>query len=93
MDAIAAAFAGAATVPPVVVIEVNVGGARTGVLPDRVGALGHHAAGLGLRVGGVFTHGGHGYGGRPEREAAAEDEVTGLTAAAESLRGQAWIRS
>jgi D-serine deaminase-like pyridoxal phosphate-dependent protein len=77
---------GTVSASPVIVIEVDVGGSRTGVPPDRVGALGRRAAGLGLRVDGVFTHGGHGYGGRAERAAAAEDEVTGLTAAADALR-------
>ena len=40
----------------------------------------------GLTVGGVFTHGGHGYAGRTERVAAAVDEVDGLTTAAGRLR-------
>jgi D-serine deaminase-like pyridoxal phosphate-dependent protein len=76
--------AGSAT--PRVLIEVDVGGARTGVRPDRAGALARHASGLGLVVSGVFTHPGHGYAGRAERQSAATDEVAGLTAAAESLR-------
>ena len=40
----------------------------------------------GIAVSGVFTHAGHGYAGVAERVAAADDEVEGLTAAAESLR-------
>ena len=54
----------------------------------RIGPGSWHAmrSGSGFGVGGVFTHGGHGYGGRDERVAAAQDEVTGLTAAAGSLR-------
>ena len=35
---------------------------------------------------GVFTHGGHGYAGRAERLAAADDEVTGLGRAADGAR-------
>ncbi len=86
VEALGAAFRGRAGDAPTVVVEVDVGGSRTGVPPDRAGELARHAVGLGLRVGGVFTHGGHGYGGRDERVAAAQDEVTGLTAAAGSLR-------
>ena len=88
IEGIASAFAGrtGTASAPVVVIEVDVGGARTGVRPDGVLALATAAAARGLAVGGVFTHGGHGYAGRAERVAAAEDEVDGLTAAAERLR-------
>jgi D-serine deaminase-like pyridoxal phosphate-dependent protein len=84
VEALATAVRGSTA--PAVVIEVDVGGARTGVSPDQVGSLARRAAGLGLTVHGVFTHGGHGYAGRAERRAAADDEVTGLTAAADSLR-------
>ena len=35
---------------------------------------------------GVFTHGGHGYAGPRARDAAAEDEVRTLAAAAGGLR-------
>ena len=83
VEALATAVRG--SVAPAIVIEVDVGGARTGVPPDRAGSLARYAVGLGLTVRGVFTHGGHGYAGRAERLAAADDEVTGLTAAAESL--------
>jgi D-serine deaminase-like pyridoxal phosphate-dependent protein len=71
---------------PLAVIEVDVGGARTGVRPEGVLALAQAAEERGLAVGGVFTHGGHGYAGRTERVAAAQDEVDGLTAAAERLQ-------
>ena len=87
LEAVAAAARGASAAPRVV-IEIDVGGARTGVLPERAGSLGRRATDLGLTVSGVFTHGGHGYGGRAERLAAAEDEVAGLTAAAASLRSE-----
>ena len=42
---------------------------------------------LGLRVIGVFTHGGHGYAGPDARGAAADDEVRSLGEAAGRLRG------
>lgn len=85
LEALGAAFGGAGAAVSVV-IEIDVGGARTGVPPEAAGALARRAVDLGLSVRGVFTHGGHGYGGRAERLSAAEDEVTGLTAAAASLR-------
>jgi D-serine deaminase-like pyridoxal phosphate-dependent protein len=93
IEALAAALGGgdgrpvpASTAAPRLVIEIDVGGARTGVRPDGAGPLARRAAELGLAVTGVFTHGGHGYAGRSERVAAAGDEVTGLAAAAGSLR-------
>lgn len=85
VEALATAVRGTAP-RPAVVIEIDVGGARTGVRPDGAGTVARRAVELGLTVRGVFTHGGHGYGGRAERLVAAEDEVTGLTAAAGSLR-------
>ncbi len=93
IQALAAAFSGhgvgasePAGSPLRVVIEVDVGGARTGVRPDRAGEVARLAVEAGLAVSGVFTHPGHGYGGRVERVTAADDEVAGLTAAAETLR-------
>jgi len=85
LEHIAAAVRGSAP-PPEIVIEVDVGGHRTGVLPDAVGRLAERAGDLGLTVRGVFTHGGHSYAGRSQRVAAAQDEIQGLGAAAESLR-------
>jgi D-serine deaminase-like pyridoxal phosphate-dependent protein len=84
LEALAGATRGAR--PAAVLIEVDVGGHRTGVPPGAAGTLAVQAVRLGLRVRGVFTHGGHGYGGRAERVAAAQDEVTGLTTAAEAVR-------
>ena len=69
-----------------VLVEIDTGGARTGVPPDAAGPLAAEAAALGLSVDGVFTHGGHGYASSDAREAAGEDEVRGLAEAAESLR-------
>jgi D-serine deaminase-like pyridoxal phosphate-dependent protein len=84
LEALADATRGAR--PAAVLIEIDVGGHRTGVPPGAAGTLASRAVGLGLTVRGVFTHGGHGYGGRAERVAAAQDEVTGLAAAAEAVR-------
>jgi len=88
IDGVATVFTGrtGTGTTPAVVIEVDVGGARTGVRPEDVLALAQAAEERGLTVRGVFTHGGHGYGGRAERVAAAKDEVDGLTEAAERLR-------
>ena len=85
LRSVATAVRGLAT-PPEVMIEVDVGGHRTGVPPDAVGRLGRQAVDLGLTIRGVFTHGGHSYAGRSERMAAAEDEMRELGAAAASLR-------
>jgi D-serine deaminase-like pyridoxal phosphate-dependent protein len=85
LEALAAAVRGAAR-SPTVVIEIDSGGRRSGVRPELAGQLARRATGLGLTVTGVFTHGGHGYGGLDARGPAAEDEVAGLTAAAASLR-------
>src|SRR3954469_6771283 len=71
---------------PRVLIEIDVGGSRTGARPGRAGELTRAAVDLRLEVTGVFPHAGHGYAGRAERVAAAEDEVVRLTEAAESLQ-------
>jgi D-serine deaminase-like pyridoxal phosphate-dependent protein len=85
LDALAEAVHDAAR-PPGVVIEIDCGGARTGVRPLLAGALARQAVTLGFEVVGAFTHGGHSYAGIAERTAAAADEVAGLEAAAESIR-------
>jgi D-serine deaminase-like pyridoxal phosphate-dependent protein len=69
-----------------VLVEIDSGGRRTGVAAEEAGALARGAADLGLRVIGVFTHGGHGYAGPDATAVAADDEVRALTAAAEDLR-------
>lgn len=86
-QAIAAAVRGAARRPRILV-EIDVGGQRTGVRPEAAGGLARACRDLGLDVLGVFTHAGHGYAGPEARAAAADDEVSGLTAAAESLRAE-----
>jgi D-serine deaminase-like pyridoxal phosphate-dependent protein len=56
------------------------------VPPAGAGRVAAEAAGQGLDVDGVFTHGGHGYAGPDRRAAAADDEVVGLARAADALR-------
>ncbi len=87
LEALAAAVREAARRPRIV-IEIDSGGARTGVPPERAGALARRATDLGLEVIGAFTHGGHGYGGPGARAAAAVDEVEGLAIAADSIRAE-----
>jgi D-serine deaminase-like pyridoxal phosphate-dependent protein len=87
LDALAAALTDAPTSLRVV-IEIDSGGARTGVRPEMAGLLARHARDLGLEVAGAFTHEGHGYRGRELRAAAGEDAVSGLSVAAESLRAE-----
>ncbi|MFW0796098.1 alanine racemase [Gordonia sp. CPCC 205515] len=69
-----------------VLVEVDSGQHRTGVAPAAAGEIAAAAAELGLEVIGVFTFPGHGYGLGDARRTAAEQEVTALTEAAESLR-------
>lgn len=87
LDALAAAVKGAHA-PLRVRIEIDTGGARTGVRAELAGQLARHATDLGLEVAGAFTHEGHGYKGTDLRETAGEDAVSGLAAAAESLRAE-----
>jgi D-serine deaminase-like pyridoxal phosphate-dependent protein len=69
-----------------VMVELDSGGRRTGVASAEAAVeVAKGAAALGLRVIGVFTHGGHGYAGRDARAAAAADEVRTLGAAAAAL--------
>ncbi|MBA2381523.1 MAG: alanine racemase [Chloroflexi bacterium] len=71
--------------PLTVLIEVDPGNRRTGVdSPAAVVGVARAAREAGLVVGGVFSHGGHGYwtGGALD---AGTDEVRALTAAAEAL--------
>lgn len=90
IDSIAGAVALAAACrrserPLEVLVEVDCGEHRTGVLPSNVGDLASVAAKAGLSVVGAFTHGGHGYESRAARVLAADDEVAALEAAALSL--------
>src|SRR5829696_692343 len=53
-----------------VMLEIDPGNSRTGIASDRAGEAARAAAGLGLELVGLFTHGGHGYAG-PDARAAA----------------------
>jgi D-serine deaminase-like pyridoxal phosphate-dependent protein len=69
-----------------VLIEMDPGNGRTGVLPGAVADLARAAIAAGLEVVGAFTHGGHAYRGAEAVAGAAADEVEVLAAAAEELR-------
>lgn len=83
VDALAVAFAGATELVGLV-IEVDSGGGRSGVLADAAGELAQYAIERGLRVDGVFTYPGHG-GRAGMREAAAADQALALRTAVASL--------
>lgn len=82
VDALGAAMRGAG--PLDVLVEVDSGGHRCGVRPDAAAGLAADAERAGLRVRGVYSHGGHGY--RPDGRAdAARDEITALGRARDAL--------
>ena len=87
VEALAAAMKGA-TDSLRILIEIDSGGARTGVRPELAGSIARHARDCGFEVAGAFTHEGHGYRGREQRLAAGEDAVTSLDVAAASLRAE-----
>ncbi|HYL39722.1 MAG TPA: alanine racemase [Candidatus Binatus sp.] len=73
--------------PLPVLIEIDPGNGRTGVAnPEAAVEIARAAAGAGLEVLGVFSHGGHGYAGPDARARAAADEVRTLSAAVDALR-------
>jgi D-serine deaminase-like pyridoxal phosphate-dependent protein len=73
--------------PVEVVIEIDSGHHRTGVLPAEAATVGRAAAEAGLDVAGLFTFPGHGYGRDPQaREQAARDEESALGEAVEALK-------
>ncbi len=84
VERLAAGFRGSSAAIGVLV-EIDCGGRRSGVLPDRAGELARRAADAGLSVSGVFTHAGQSYASPDRRSAAADEEVAGLAVAAESL--------
>lgn len=88
VEALVVAFRGLASPSPSVLIEVDSGGARSGVLPEDAGPLARRAVDRGLDVRGVFTHAGQGYADPVRRSVAADQEVAELAAAVESLRHQ-----
>ena len=69
-----------------VVLEIDPGNGRTGVLPARAGQIAGAARDLGLDVIGIFTHGGHAYRGADAIAGAAGDEVRSLGLAVDLLR-------
>jgi D-serine deaminase-like pyridoxal phosphate-dependent protein len=69
-----------------VLVEIDPRYHRTGSDPAGAGDVARAAAAVGLRVAGVFTHGGHGYAGVEASQGAAADEVETLSRAADSLR-------
>jgi D-serine deaminase-like pyridoxal phosphate-dependent protein len=83
----ATALAAAAAGGPVrVLLEIDSGQHRTGVPPADVVGLANGCADVGLDVAGVFTHGGHAYGGPGAPARAAADEGAALAEAAGRLR-------
>ncbi|GAA3726891.1 alanine racemase [Gordonia hankookensis] len=69
-----------------VVVEIDSGQHRTGADPAESGVIAAAAADAGLRVVGVFTFPGHGYGPGDARLRAAQQEVAALSVATERLR-------
>jgi D-serine deaminase-like pyridoxal phosphate-dependent protein len=67
-----------------VVVEIDSGHHRSGILPSEAGAVAFAAADAGLEVAGVFTFPGHSYA-LEGREAAALDEADALRTAVDSL--------
>jgi D-serine deaminase-like pyridoxal phosphate-dependent protein len=82
LDALVAAVGGTSAA---VLVEVDVGCRRTGVAPDRCGALAARAVGSGLELHGLFSYPGQSY--LPgAAEPVAEDERAELSRAEDSLR-------
>ena len=71
-----------------VMLELDPGYHRTGVLPVDAGTVARVAVDLGLEVVGLFSHGGHGYAGVDAVAGAAADEVRTLTAGRDALRAE-----
>jgi len=70
-----------------VIIEVDSGELRTGVTsPELAVAVADVIARSTLRLGGLFTHGGHSYAGSDAVAGAASDEVHSLIDSAEALK-------
>jgi D-serine deaminase-like pyridoxal phosphate-dependent protein len=70
-----------------VLVEIDPGLHRSGVLPSEVATVARAALDAGLDVQGAFTFGGHGYGPCDAPAHAADDEVRCLEQAAEALAG------
>jgi D-serine deaminase-like pyridoxal phosphate-dependent protein len=73
--------------PPLrVLLEVDPGNGRTGAALADLGRIVGEARDAGLDVVGLFTHGGHAYGGPSAVAGAAADEVATLARGAELMR-------
>src|SRR5690606_8894309 len=70
---------------PDVLIEIDSGDHRTGTTPRAVVEVARATVDAGLHVRGVFTHGGHSYGGPDRVTGAADDERTALAEAIAAL--------
>jgi len=84
-ERLAAAVAGSGR-PLRVMLELDPGYHRTGVLPAAAAAVARAGTDAGLEVVGLFTHGGHGYAGIDAVAGAAADEVRTLTEGRDALR-------
>jgi D-serine deaminase-like pyridoxal phosphate-dependent protein len=71
-----------------VLLELDPGNRRTGVLPDDAGSIARAAKELGLDVVGLFTHGGHAYAGLDAVTGAAADEIRTLELGRDALRAE-----
>ena len=71
-----------------VMLELDPGNRRTGVLPDDAATVARAAMDLGLVVMGLFTHGGHAYAGIDAVAGAAADEVRTLAAGRDALQAE-----
>ena len=88
VEALAAAMKGADRPRRASSSRSTAAGRGPGVRPELAGSLARHARDCGFEVVGAFTHEGHGYRGTEQRQAAGEDAVSGLAAAAASLRAE-----
>src|SRR6185295_13631959 len=86
-ERLAAAVAGSGR-PLRVMLELDPGYHRTGVLPADAGTVARAARDDGRQGVGLFTHGGHGYAGADAVAGAAADEVRSLTAGRDALRAE-----
>jgi D-serine deaminase-like pyridoxal phosphate-dependent protein len=84
-ERLATAVAGSGE-PLWVMLELDPGYHRTGVLPADAGTVAKAASDLGLEVVGLFTHGGHAYAGVDAVAGAAADEIRTLTAGRDAVR-------
>jgi D-serine deaminase-like pyridoxal phosphate-dependent protein len=88
VDSVAAAARLADAIPGLaVLIEIDSGQHRSGVLPEQARVVAGACRGLGLDVLGAFTHPGHAYGSPATVGNVVEDERAALAAAGAALAG------